>query len=67
MSGFYHYIIPDRQVWRGLGSAPFYPIPGSSDIDNHRVAIVALYLYRIGNPERLRDCRCRSWRCLIST
>jgi hypothetical protein len=36
-------------------------------IDNHGIAIVALYLYGHRYPERVRDCHYRSWRCLIST
>ena len=36
-------------------------------IDNHRIAMVALYLYAHRHPERVRYGHHRSWRCLIST
>src|ERR1700731_965299 len=38
-------IIPDRQAWRGLAARLSIRYPDAPVFDNHRVAIMTLYLY----------------------
>jgi hypothetical protein len=53
---------PNRKADTSTATTPSLAVPTTLNCRN-----CAIYLCEHRHPERVRECRCRSWRCLIWT